>query len=143
MEHIAPSGSIYQAGTLSGNPLAMAAGYTTLKLLGESGVYEELERKSARLEEGFKANAAEAGIPCVINRVGSMICPFFTDRAVTDYESAKTSDLARFNAVFGHLLDLGVSIAPSQFEGMFVSTAHSDEDIEATIAAHREALRRL
>ncbi|WP_159881144.1 glutamate-1-semialdehyde 2,1-aminomutase [Paenibacillus puerhi] len=140
MEQIAPAGPIYQAGTLSGNPLAMAAGYTTLKLLGEPGVYEQLERMGARLEEGFLANAAERGIPLTINRVGSMVCPFFTDRPVTDYESAKTSDLNRFNQVFAKLLDQGVSIPPSQFEGLFISTAHSEEDIEATIAAHREAL---
>lgn len=143
MERIAPSGPIYQAGTLSGNPLAMAAGYTTLKLLGEPGVYEELERKSARLEEGFTANAREFGISSTINRVGSMICPFFTEIQVTDYDSAKTSDLQRFNRYFAALLDKGVAIAPSQFEGMFVSTAHTDEDIEATIGAHREALNRL
>ncbi len=143
MEQIAPSGPIYQAGTLSGNPLAMAAGYTTLKLLGEPGVYEELERKSAKLEEGFTRNAKELGIASTINRVGSMICPFFTDQKVIDYETAKTSDLNRFNRYFAALLDLGVSIAPSQFEGMFVSTAHTDEDIDQTIAAHYEALKQL
>jgi glutamate-1-semialdehyde 2,1-aminomutase len=143
MEQIAPSGPIYQAGTLSGNPLAMIAGYTTLKLLGEPGVYEALERKSARLEEGFAANAAKRGIASTINRVGSMICPFFTDHAVTDYDTAKTSDLARFGKYFGLMLDQGISIAPSQFEGMFVSAALSDEDIEATIAAHDEALKQL
>ncbi|MDR6554027.1 glutamate-1-semialdehyde 2,1-aminomutase [Paenibacillus qinlingensis] len=143
MEQMAPAGPIYQAGTLSGNPLAMAAGYATLSLLGEPNVYEELERKSARLEAGFTANAAEFGIASTINRVGSMVCPFFTETSVTNYDSAKTSDLGRFNAYFGHLLDLGVSVAPSQFEGMFVSTAHSDADIEATIEAHREALKRL
>ncbi|WP_199618501.1 glutamate-1-semialdehyde 2,1-aminomutase [Paenibacillus alkalitolerans] len=141
MEMIAPSGPVYQAGTLSGNPLAMAAGLATLRLLGEPGVYEELERKSARLEEGLGRNAKEFGVPCTINRVGSMICPFFTDVPVVDYASAKTSDLARFNRVFSRLLDGGVSIAPSQFEGLFVSTAHSDEDIELTIEAHYEALK--
>jgi glutamate-1-semialdehyde 2,1-aminomutase len=143
MEHVAPSGPIYQAGTLSGNPLAMAAGLTTLKLLGMPGVYEELERKSARLQEGFEKNAAERGIPCTINRVGSMLCPFFTDRKVINYETARTSDLNMFAAYFGHMLDLGISIAPSQFEGMFISTAHTDEMIEQTIEAHREALARL
>ncbi len=143
MEQIAPSGPIYQAGTLSGNPLAMAAGYTTLKLLGQPGVYEELERKAARLEEGFQSNAKELGIASTINRVGSMICPFFTEQKVINYETAKTSDLNRFNQYFAALLDLGVSIAPSQFEGMFVSTAHTDEDIEATIAAHYQALKQL
>ncbi|MEC0270266.1 glutamate-1-semialdehyde 2,1-aminomutase [Paenibacillus anseongense] len=143
MEQMAPAGPIYQAGTLSGNPLAMAAGYATLSLLGEPNVYEELERKSAMLEAGFTHNAAEFGVASTINRVGSMICPFFTETKVTNYETAKTSDLAKFNAYFGHLLDLGVSVAPSQFEGMFVSTAHTDEDIAATIDAHREALKRL
>jgi glutamate-1-semialdehyde 2,1-aminomutase len=143
MEMVAPAGPIYQAGTLSGNPLAMAAGYTTLKLLDQPGVYEELERKSARLEEGFARNAAEAGIPSTINRVGSMLCPFFTEQQVVDYETAKTSNTAMFNAYFAHMLDLGFSVAPSQFEGMFVSTAHSDEDIEATIEAHRQALKQL
>ncbi|WP_405082190.1 glutamate-1-semialdehyde 2,1-aminomutase [Paenibacillus chitinolyticus] len=143
MEQIAPSGPIYQAGTLSGNPLAMAAGYTTLKLLGQPGVYEELERKSARLAEGFLANAKEIGVPSTLNRVGSMVCPFFTEQKVVNYETAKTSDLSVFNRYFGHLLDLGVSVAPSQFEGMFVSAAHTDEDIEATIEANREALKRL
>ncbi|NOV04060.1 glutamate-1-semialdehyde 2,1-aminomutase [Paenibacillus planticolens] len=143
MEHMAPAGPIYQAGTLSGNPLAMAAGFATLSLLGEPNVYEELERKSAMLEAGFTRNAAEFGVASTINRVGSMVCPFFTEQKVTNYETAKTADLAKFNAYFGHLLDLGVSVAPSQFEGMFVSTAHTDEDIAATIDAHREALRRL
>lgn len=143
MEHVAPSGPIYQAGTLSGNPLAMIAGYTTLQILGRPGVYEELERKSARLEEGFKRNAEELGVPCTINRVGSMICPFFTDKPVVDYDSAKTSDLDRFAKYFAQMLDLGISVAPSQFEGMFVSTAHTDEHIEQTIAAHREALSKL
>lgn len=140
MEYVAPSGPVYQAGTLSGNPLAMAAGYTTLKLLGEPGVYEELERKAARLEAGLRANADAAGIEVVINRVGSMLCPFFTDIPVINYETAKTSDLARFKRYFEAMMDLGIAIAPSQFEGMFISLAHTDEDIDITIAAHREAL---
>lgn len=141
MEQMAPSGPIYQAGTLSGNPLAMAAGYATLQLLGRPGAYEELERKAARLEQGMLANAQEAGIAVTINRVGSMVCPFFTAGPVTDYASAKTSDLEKFNRYFAAMLDLGVMVAPSQFEGMFVSLAHTDEDIEATIAAHRQALQ--
>lgn len=143
MNMMAPEGPVYQAGTLSGNPLAMAAGYTTLQLLGRPGVYEELERKSARLEQGLRDNFAEKGMPAVINRVGSMVCPFFTGRPVVDYETAKTSDVAKFAACFKEMLKLGVLLAPSQFEGMFVSLAHSDEDIEKTIEAHREALRRI
>lgn len=143
MEQMAPSGPIYQAGTLSGNLLAMIAGLTTLQLLGEPGVYEELERKSARLEQGFTENAAEFNVPCTINRIGSMVCPFFTNQNVFNFDTARTSDLQLFNRYFTHMLDLGVSVAPSQFEGMFVSTAHSDQDIELTIEAHRNAMKKL
>lgn len=142
MEMIAPSGPIYQAGTLSGNPLAMAAGYTTLKLLTPE-VYEQLERQAVKLQLGFEANAQKHGIANTINRVGSMVCPFFTDTFVINFETAKTSDLEHFKAYFASMLDLGVSIAPSQFEGMFVSAAHTDEDIQATIEAHDIAFGRL
>lgn len=143
MEQIAPAGPIYQAGTLSGNPLAMAAGYTTLQELGKPGIYEELEKKAARLEEGIRQNCQEAGIPFTINRVGSMVCLFFTDQQVINYEVAKTSDLDRFGKYFRNMVEEGVSLPPSQFEGMFLSTAHSDEDIEFTIAANRKALNNL
>lgn len=142
MEQIAPAGPIYQAGTLSGNPLAMAAGYTTLKLLTED-VYAQLEKSSARLEAGLTANALKHGVPQTINRVGSMICPFFTSQQVTDYEGARTSDLTRFRAYFARMLDLGVSLPPSQFEGMFVSECHTESVINATIEAHDQALRGL
>ncbi len=142
MEMMAPSGPIYQAGTLSGNPLAMAAGYATLKLLTPE-TYERLEQKAVRLQLGFEQNAEKRGIATTINRVGSMVCPFFTDKTVINFETAKTSDLDRFRTYFAAMLDLGVSVAPSQFEGMFISGVHSDEDIDATIAAHDEALGRL
>ncbi len=142
MEMIAPSGPIYQAGTLSGNPLAMAAGYTTLSLLTPE-TYEYLERLSVRLQGGFESNATKHGIPVTINRVGSMVCPFFTDTHVINYDTAKLADLERFKAYFAAMLDLGVSVAPSQFEGMFVSAVHDEAAIDATIAAHDEALRRL
>ncbi|MGG4141578.1 glutamate-1-semialdehyde 2,1-aminomutase [Paenibacillus algorifonticola] len=142
MELMAPSGPIYQAGTLSGNPLAMAAGYTTLKLLTPE-TYELLERQAVRLQRGFEANAKAAGIASTINRVGSMVCPFFTETHVINYDTAKTADLERFKAYFAAMLELGVSVAPSQFEGMFVSAVHTDEDIDATIAANRTALSRL
>lgn len=142
MEMIAPSGPIYQAGTLSGNPLAMAAGYTTLKLLTPE-TYQRLEALSARLQRGFEENAERHGIPTTINRVGSMLCPFFTDKTVINYETAKTSDLDRFKVYFASMLNLGISIAPSQFEGMFISAVHTEADIDATIEAHDEALRRL
>lgn len=141
MERMAPAGPIYQAGTLSGNPLAMTAGYATLKLLTPES-YAELERKGARLEAGMKANAAKLGVPSVINRVGSMVCPFFTEGPVVNYETAKSSDLQRFNRYFAAMLDLGISVPPSQFEGMFMSLAHTDADIEYTIEAHGKALER-
>lgn len=140
MDQMAPNGPIYQAGTLSGNPLAMAAGYTTLRLLGETGVYEQLELRAAMLADGMQHNANKHGISLTINRVGSMVGPFFTDRPVTNYESAVASDEALFRTYFALMLDLGISIAPSPYEGMFVSTAHTDEDIERTIAAHDKAL---
>ncbi|MFS1513928.1 glutamate-1-semialdehyde 2,1-aminomutase [Chengkuizengella sp. SCS-71B] len=143
MEQMAPTGPIYQAGTLSGNPLAMVAGYTTLQVLGQPGVYEQLEDKSAKLEAGMLKNAEEVGVECTMNRVGSMVCPFFTSQKVINYQTASSSDLKRFMKYFANMLDLGVSIAPSQFEGMFVSLAHTDDDIETTIEAHREALKGL
>lgn len=139
MEQMAPTGPIYQAGTLSGNPLAMAAGYTTLKLMTPES-YERLEELSARLAAGLEKNAREAGVPMTINRVGSMVCPFYTAEKVINYETAKTSDLSRFREVFAGLLDRGVNIPPSQFEGWFLSIAHTEEDIDLTIEAHRQAL---
>lgn len=142
MEQIAPSGPIYQAGTLSGNPLAMAAGYSTLTLLTPE-VYTRLESLGARLEAGLKRNAQETGIPLTINRVGSMVCPFFTEEQVTNFETAKTSNLELFKRYFGKMLDQGISVPPSQFEGMFVSAAHSEQDIDDTIAGHYQALKSL
>ncbi|MGN7359879.1 glutamate-1-semialdehyde 2,1-aminomutase [Paenibacillus sp. SAF-054] len=142
MEQIAPSGPIYQAGTLSGNPLAMVAGYTTLKLLTPA-VYEQLEERASRLAAGFEKNAKELGVPVTLNRVGSMVCPFFTEGPVVNYDTAKASDLQRFTKYFANLVEEGVSVAPSQFEGMFVSAAHSVEDIDATIDANYNALKNL
>lgn len=142
MEMMAPSGPIYQAGTLSGNPLAMAAGYTTLSLLTPE-TYEYLERMAVRLQRGLTANAQKHGVAMTINRVGSMVCPFFTEKHVINYETAKTADLERFKAYFAAMLEGGISIPPSQFEGMFISAVHDEIAIDATIAAHDEALRRL
>ncbi|MDB4867441.1 MAG: hemL [Cohnella sp.] len=142
MDKIAPTGPIYQAGTLSGNPLAMAAGYTTLKLMTDDK-YRLLEHLATRLQTGLEGNAREFGVPMTINRVGSMICPFFTDRQVVNYDTARTANGETFRVVFRNLLDGGVNIAPSPFEGWFVSTAHTDNDIDLTIDAHREALRLL
>ncbi|WP_301171164.1 glutamate-1-semialdehyde 2,1-aminomutase [Brevibacillus nitrificans] len=142
MQQIAPAGPIYQAGTLSGNPLAMAAGLTTLQELSKPGAYEYLEKLSARLAEGLADNAAKLGIPHTLNRVGSMVCLFFTDTPVINYETAKTSDLERFSAYFSHLLEEGIMIPPSQFEGMFVSLAHTEADIERTIEASYQAMKK-
>ncbi|MCM3041921.1 glutamate-1-semialdehyde 2,1-aminomutase [Paenibacillus motobuensis] len=142
MEQIAPSGPIYQAGTLSGNPLAMTAGFRTLSLLTPE-VYDRLENLSAKLEAGFTANVKERGFPCTINRVGSMMCPFLTDQTVVNFDTAKTSDLGLFRRYFAALSEEGINVAPSQFEGMFISGVHTDEDIELTIEAHRNALKRL
>lgn len=142
LEQIAPSGPIYQAGTLSGNPLAMAAGYSTLKLLTPE-VYDRLEERAARLQAGFERNASELGIPVTINRVGSMVCPFFTEEKVVNFDTAKTSNQDHFRRYFTEMVNEGVSVAPSQFEGMFVSGVHTVEDIDATIEANYRALKRL
>ncbi|MFB5678529.1 glutamate-1-semialdehyde 2,1-aminomutase [Paenibacillus terreus] len=142
MEQVAPTGPVYQAGTLSGNPLAMTAGYTTLKLLTPE-VYDRLEQLAARLQAGFERNAKETGIPVTINRIGSMVCPFFTDRQVVNYDMAKTSNLDHFRRYFAGMVNHGVSVAPSQYEGMFVSGVHTNEDIDATIEANYYALKQL
>jgi glutamate-1-semialdehyde 2,1-aminomutase len=143
MQKIAPIGPIYQAGTLSGNPLAMVAGIETLKALAKPGVYKMLEKLSADLEQGLRAAAAEAGMPVTFNRVGSMFTGFFTDQKVKDFESAKTSDTARFGRFFLSMLKNGVNLAPSQFEAAFMSLAHSKADINKTIEAARKSLRSL
>ncbi|MHB1131078.1 MAG: glutamate-1-semialdehyde 2,1-aminomutase [Chloroflexota bacterium] len=140
MELMAPLGPVYQAGTLSGNPLAMSAGIQMLRSLRQPGVYEQLERKATALGNGLAAAAKEAGVPVCTTRVGSMLTLFFTDRQVTDYASAKTSDTQIYARYFRAMLERGVYLAPSQFEAGFVSTAHSDADIAHTVAAAREAL---
>lgn len=140
MEQIAPAGPIYQAGTLSGNPLAMSAGYRTLRLLEQIDIYDELERKAARLEEGFKQNAELTSVPLKINRVGSMLSTFFTEQEVVDYETAKSSDMQVFKKYYTSMLNLGILTAPTPYEVMFISAAHSDEDIEDTIKAHYQVL---
>lgn len=138
MERIAPSGPIYQAGTLSGNPLAMTAGYETLVQLTPNS-YEEFGRKADRLEEGLQAAASKYEIPHTVNRAGSMIGFFFTNEEVINYEKAKTSNLDYFATYYREMANNGVFLPPSQFEGLFLSTAHSDEDIEKTIEAAEKA----
>jgi glutamate-1-semialdehyde 2,1-aminomutase len=141
MSQVAPEGPVYQAGTLSGNPLAMRAGIATLDLLDERGTYEKLEAAAARLEAGLADAAKAAGIRAVVNRVGSMLTAFFTDQPVTDYVTATRSDTKRYAAFHGAMLDRGVYLAPSQFEALFVSTVHDPAIIDRAIAAARDALQ--
>jgi glutamate-1-semialdehyde 2,1-aminomutase len=139
MDQVAPVGPVYQAGTLSGNPLAVSAGLTTLRLLKSLNPYPQLERATARLVAGMNEAASEAGIQSVSNRVGSMFTTFFTQNPVTDWTSANQSKREAYARFFHAMLAEGVYLAPSQFEAGFVSTAHSDEIIERTIAASRTA----
>ena len=145
MEMMAPAGPIYQAGTLSGNPLAMAAGIAMLELIKETpDFYSSLERKAARLEEGIQKNLHDTGVMAVINRVGSMMTLFFTnENKVTSLEEAMKSDTKKYADYFKLCLESGIYIAPSQFECLFVSYAQSDEEIEKTIEANRKALGEL
>jgi len=140
MDMIAPAGPVYQAGTMSGNPLATAAGLATLGLLKGAGVYEKLEVLSAALERGLVAAAAGAGVPVTVQRVGSMLTLFFTADPVTDWDSAARSDRERFAAFHRGMLGRGIYLPPSQFEAWFVSLAHSADDIDRTVAAAREVL---
>ena len=140
MAKVAPEGPVYQAGTLSGNPLAMAAGRATLDLLEEKGVYERLEALGARLEQGLVRAAKQAGVTLTVNRAGSLLTPFFCAGPVTDYESAKRSDTARFARFFHAMLDRGFYLPPAQFEALFLSLAHTEADVDRTIAAAGEAL---
>ena len=142
MSHISPLGKgVSQAGTLSGNPLAMTAGYETLRQLREPGAYEGLEGKAAALEAGFRENLRSLGLPFRLNRVGSMMTLFFTDRPATRYEAAVASDQDAFARYFRLMLEQGVYLAPSQFEATFVSLAHTDADIDRTVKAQYTALK--
>ena len=141
MDNISPVGSIYQAGTLSGNPLAMAAGNVVLDLLSEPRVYELLEEKSKKLCDGFEKNTQELGVSAQFTRVGSMFSMFFTDQQITNFESVKTCDTNFFKSYFNGLLEEGIYIAPSQFEAGFMSAIHSDKEIEQTIDANLKALK--
>ncbi len=143
MSKVAPLGEVYQAGTLSGNPLAVTAGLTTLKLLTEPGVYDQLEERSSYLFDEMIRLAATHSVPSSMNRVGSMGCLFFTDQPVVDFESAQTADTQKFAHMFCAMLQRGVYLAPSQFEAAFVSLAHEQEDIDRTLAAAHEVLKEL
>ncbi len=140
MDKLSPLGPIYQAGTLSGNPLAMAAGLATLQAVHEKGFYTQLEMRADRLSQGLEAAARQAGVTVTQNRVGSMATMFFQAGPVTDYTSALRSDTAAYARFFHAMLERGVYMAPSQFEAAFISMAHSFEQIDATIAAAEESL---
>ncbi len=145
MDQLAPKGPVYQAGTLSGNPLAMAAGLTMLRILDETpDFYQILEQKSARLQAGLEKAIAETGVKALVNRVGSMFTLFFTEKSeVNSFDDVMTCDTARFTKFFKMSLDSGIYLAPSQFEAGFVSFAHTDEDIDRTVAAAKEAMKQL
>jgi glutamate-1-semialdehyde 2,1-aminomutase len=140
MSKIAPEGPVYQAGTLSGNPLAVAAGQKMLELLGRPGVYDQLEATSKQLTDGLGALCKEHGIPSTTNRVGSMFTTFFTGEPVRNYAEAKRADTARFGRFFHAMLDQGIYLAPSQFEAAFVSLAHDGRVIDRTLTAAQKAL---
>ena len=143
MAQVSPSGPVYQAGTLSGNPLAMSAGLATLEILKEPGAYETLEQRGAALEAGLKDAAQSAGVPLVVNRVGSMLTPFFVkagDR-VTNFDQAAACDTAAYAKFFHAMLAQGVFLAPSQFEAMFIGLAHGQQHIAQTIAAAKKAMK--
>ena len=142
MQKVAPVGPIYQAGTLSGNPLAMAAGYAALKNIKDNpGIYDLLEEKAVYLEKGFKTNLEKVGKNYAMNRVGSMSCMFFTEEKVTDFKSATTSDTVLYGKYFNEMLNRGIYLAPAQYEAMFISTVHTTEDLDKTIQAHLDALQ--
>jgi glutamate-1-semialdehyde 2,1-aminomutase len=140
MDRVAPAGPVYQAGTLSGNPLAVAAGLATLRRLLKDNPYGRMEALGARLESGILEAASKAGAAVRMNRVGSMFTLFFTDREVFDFDSAKTCDMQRFNRFFHSMLEQGIYWPPSQFEAAFLSAAHSGSDIDRTVAAAAKAL---
>jgi glutamate-1-semialdehyde 2,1-aminomutase len=141
MDAVSPVGAVYQAGTLSGNPIAMASGLATLQQLQQADPYEQLENLAAQLEQGFLKAAADADVPVQVNRVGSMLTLFFNEHPVTDLQTATASDTDRFARWFHAMLDRGVYLPCSQFEALFVSAAHTPEMIDQTIAAASEAMR--
>jgi glutamate-1-semialdehyde 2,1-aminomutase len=140
MSEVSPLGGVYQAGTLSGNPLAVAGGLAAIRALADRRAYARLEALGARLEQGLRAGAEKAGVPLTVNRAGSMLTAFFCATPVTDYASARKADTARYARFFSAMLERGMYLAPSQFEAAFVSLAHSDADLEAAARAAAEAL---
>ena len=143
MSMVSPEGPVYQAGTLSGNPLAMTAGIETIKELSRLGVYRTIEQRSAMLESGLRDAAKRAGVKTRFYRAGSMFCTYFTETDVTDYASAKKADAGKFGRFFSGMLERGVNLAPSQYEAGFMSLAHSERDIESTVKAAYETIKKI
>jgi glutamate-1-semialdehyde 2,1-aminomutase len=143
MEQMAPEGPVYQAGTLSGNPLAMAAGIATLEIIRRPGTYDKLEKKAAYLAQGVADNLKKAGVKAALNRVGSISCLFFTRGAVTDYVSAARANTRRFADYFARMLRGGIYLAPSQFEASFISLAHSKASLDRTLTVQARVLKKL
>ncbi|MGB5686999.1 MAG: aminotransferase class III-fold pyridoxal phosphate-dependent enzyme, partial [Candidatus Electrothrix sp.] len=143
MDQIAPDGPVYQAGTLSGNPLAMAAGLAMLKIVRKPGFYQELEEKSDRFAKRLAEIGAKASVPTVLNRIGSMMTCFFTDAPVTDFDSAMQADTARYGQYFRQMTESGFWLAPSQFEALFISAAHTPEQLEQALVAIETFLTKL
>ena len=143
MKIVSPEGPVYQAGTLSGNPLAMTAGIETIRELSKAGTFRKIEKKAAALEKGLVDAAKRAGAKTRFYRAGTMFCTYFTDKEVYNYATAKTSDTRKFSAFFSEMLQQGVNLAPSQFEAGFMSLAHSDRDIERTVQAAYKALKKI
>lgn len=143
MEHVSPSGPVYQAGTLSGNPLAVTAGLTTIRILKREGIYQQLENKSSMLASGLRQAAKDAECPVTFNRVGSMLCTYFTEKPVTDFKTACSSNTDTFTKYFKAMLQQGIYLAPSQFEAAFMSLAHTEEHIEKTINAAKNVFKNL
>jgi glutamate-1-semialdehyde 2,1-aminomutase len=143
MSFVAPEGGVYQAGTLSGNPLAMTAGIETLKVLSKPSTYKKLEKTMQNLEEGLKEVVQKTGIKVKFYRAGTMFCTYFTETEVVDAKTAKTSDTEKFKKFFRGMLERGIYIAPSQFEAGFISLSHKDKDIEKTIKSAYEVFKGL
>lgn len=143
MDSISPVGAVYQAGTLSGNPVAMTAGIATLEILKDKTIYKSLEEKSQKMAAGMEKVCKDAGIPAYHTRVGSMLCTFFTDKPVTDYTTAKRCDTKRYAKFFHGMLERGFYFAPSQFEAVFLSAVHGEKEINATIDAFRDTIKNI
>ena len=142
MEVVSPVGPVYQAGTLSGNPLAMYLGKRNLEVLRDNPqIYDSLDKKGQKLQQGIINNLNKLNLNYTVNRAGSLVCLFFKEGPVENYDDAIKCDIEKYNAYFKEMLDRGVLIGPSQFEAMFLSNAHSDEDIEYTIKCNYEALK--